>query len=86
MNSEGRNLDYSEKAMEEIRTQLEGKMVVSLVEVNWEKAENELKWAILVKLASAKPIRKLALIDVFEKVWKLRKPTEFYKVEKTYYW
>lgn len=63
-------------------TQLDGKVVVSLDEVKWEEAENELKWDILVNLASGKSIQKLALTDVFEKVWKLKQQAEFYKVEK----
>lgn len=68
--------------MEQLTIKLDGKVVVSLDEVNWEEARYELQWAILVKLASGKPIRKAALVDVFEKVWKLKQSTEFYKVEK----
>lgn len=57
-----------------------------LDEVNWEEAGNDLTWTVLVKLASGKPIRKVALVEVFEKVWKLKQAAEFYKVEKISFW
>lgn len=57
-------------------------MVVSLDEVNWEEAGSELHWAVLVQLASGKPVRKGALVEVFEKVWKLKQEAKFFHVEK----
>lgn len=50
--------------------------------MNWAEADKELQWAILIKMASGKPIRKRALVDVLEKVWKLKEPTTFSKVVK----
>lgn len=70
----------TERELEMLSTKLDGKMVAD--EVNWEEAGNELKWAILVKLATGKPIRKGVLVDVLRKVWKLRQDAEFFKVEK----
>lgn len=65
-----------------LSSKMVGKMVVSLDEVNWEDVGKELKWAILVKLASGRLIRKGMLVDVFRKVWKFKEDAEFFEVEK----
>lgn len=45
-----------EKEVEILASKMKKKVVVSLDHINWEHATTDLKWAILVKLASGKPI------------------------------
>lgn len=72
----------AEQVIEMLTAKLDENMVVPLDDVSWEDAGNELRWAILAKLASGRPIRKGVLINLFEKVWRLKQPAEFYKAEK----
>lgn len=39
----------SASKMEDLASKLDGKVVVSLDEVNWEEADKELQWAVLIK-------------------------------------
>lgn len=57
-------------------------MVVSLDHVNWEDADTNLKWAVLVKLASGRPIQKEAMEETFGRVWQLSEAAVFQKVER----
>lgn len=70
------------KEVDILATRLEGRVVVSVDEVNWEEAGRDLRWAALLKLASGKNIHKKQLVDVLEKVWKLSQPASFYKMER----
>lgn len=63
----------TESDLEKISSKLDDKMVVSIDEVNWERAGEELKWAMLIKLVTGKAIRKGMVVDVLRKVWKLEK-------------
>lgn len=82
MEGDEKEFEDTDHELEMLSTKLDDKMVVSLDEVNWEEAGNNLKWAVLAKLASGKPIRKDSLVDVFRKVWRLLQDSEFFKVEK----
>lgn len=56
-------------------------MVVSLDHIKWEDAAEDLKWAVLLKLAIGKPIQKSSVEKVFSNVWRLNEPATFLKVE-----
>lgn len=58
------------------------KVVVSLDRINWDEATNNLQWAILLRLASGKPIQKDAIENTFNRIWRLNEATSFQKVER----
>lgn len=72
----------TEQNVDTLASKLDDKMVVSLDEINWEEASKGLEWAVLLKFATGRPIRKGMMVDVFQKIWKLRMDAEFLKVEK----
>lgn len=67
----------------EISSRMEDKMVVSIDEINWVEAAKELENSVLLKLANNRMIQKKQLVDVLNKIWKLKGSVKFYKVEKT---
>lgn len=63
-------------------SKLQKKMVVSLDHVCWEEVAVNLKWAVLVKLASGRPLQKEGMEETFGKVWQSSKPALFQRVER----
>lgn len=77
--TEKRNI---EEELEDLASRMNEKVVVSVDHINWEEAAKDLKWAILIKLASGRPNQKQTMEDVLSRVWKLSGPATFLKVEK----
>ncbi|CAM8951292.1 unnamed protein product [Rhodiola kirilowii] len=60
-----------EQVVEDIADKLEGKLVVSLEDADWEKMKRSFKWALIVKLANGMSFNITWLGNVLSKVWNL---------------
>lgn len=57
--------------VEDLNSKTAKKVVVSLDHIDWKEAEIDLKWAVLLKLASGKSVHKDAIEETFGRVWRL---------------
>lgn len=56
-------------------------MIISLRDRSWKEEGQSLEHAILLKRASGKPLKKKALIEVLNGVWKVSELSSFQRVE-----
>lgn len=75
-------VDMENSGMDKLVSKMKEKMVVSVDNLNWEEAGTNLKWAILLRLASGKAIQKNLIENIVTKIWKISEPASFIKVEK----
>lgn len=71
MDVEGREMSNIAEAVEELSSNMKGKMVVSIDEGRWEKLGRRLAWTVLVKLASGRSIPKDAMEETLLKIWRV---------------
>lgn len=72
-----------EEELDALSSKMDDKVVVSLDHINWEDAANDIKWAVLLKLATGRPLQKKSVEEALRKVWRLKdQSTTFLKVEK----
>lgn len=69
--------------VEELASSLEGKMVVSIDNINWVEAGKSLEWLVLLRLASGRPLHKKSMEEVLNKIWKVSSPSTVQKVDRS---
>lgn len=74
--------DNLEEEMKGLASCLDGKMMISMDTFNWSEAGKKLKWAVLLKLVSGRPIQKQPVEDMLRNVWKISGSATFYKVDR----
>lgn len=65
-----------------LASNLEGKAVVSLDDINWTDAGKSLELAVLMRLSSGRAIQKKPMEDVLGNVWRISDPAIFLKVDR----
>lgn len=68
--------------IDDLATNLQGKMVVSLDTVDWEEAGKNLKFAILIRFASGRTVQKKPIEELLIKVWKTELLVTFWIVDR----
>lgn len=83
MSGLGVESDSDSAQMDSLQSKMKKNLVVSVDRMNWAEAGRNLKWAIILRLASGKAILKEQFEGTLTKVWKTRETVTFLKMERS---